>query len=53
MDWELIFIVAIAVIGWGLLIIGKIHADTNDTTIHRSDADWDRYYRKENKKWGR
>lgn len=52
MDWELIFIVATAVIGWGLLIIGKSGA--LDTTIHRDDPDWyDRYYGKEDKKWGR
>jgi hypothetical protein len=54
MDWELILLAAITVIGWGLLIIGKINADTNDTTVHRNDPNWyDRYYGKEDKKWGR
>ena len=51
MDWELFFVIAVAVIGWCTLIIGKSGA--LDTTIHRSDADWERYYGKEDKKWGR
>lgn len=52
MDWEVIILATIAIVSWGILLIGKTGAI--DTTVHRGEKDWyDRYYGKEDKKWGR